>query len=309
MATKGATKQTVDQGYGRTSRRYTIPGSDAAYDSVTSILSVIGKPALINWAANTERTLVTEAAADLYEDLPLNAPKMARPSYIATLAARLGKLKAHQKELTKASEIGSRVHALIEWTLRKEKGELVGEMPVLVDKALWAFMVWEEWRKATTLKPLAIEQTVWSHQHHYAGTMDLLADITIPAGPVQAVLDWKSGKAIYEEAILQNAAYIQALIEMGHVKAPVWGVIVRVPKVETDPDPEIRIITPAEQREAFAAFLHAKALWDWQQASTETNRKGATRAANPDPEAGAPATPQDRAAVASDLPPLGGDAA
>jgi hypothetical protein len=233
---------------------------------VTSILTIIGKPALINWAANTERTLVTDAAADLYEDLPMDGKKIGRPAFIATLLARLGKLKAHQKELAKASEIGSRVHGLIEWTLRKEKGEVVGDMPVLTDKALWAFMVWEEWRKTATLKPLAIEQTVWSHTHKYAGTMDLLADITIPAGPVQAVLDWKSGKAIYEEAILQNAAYIHALVEMGHVKAPVWGVIVRVPKVETDPAPEIRIVTPAEQRGAFDAFLHAKALWDWQQA-------------------------------------------
>lgn len=266
MATKTATRQTVDQGYGRTSRRYTIPGTEESYDSVTSILSVIGKPALINWAANTERTLVTEASADLYEDLPANAPKMSRPAFIATLVARLGKLKAHQKELAKAAEIGSQVHALVEWNLRKEKGEVVGEAPHLSDKALWAFMVWEEWRKTATLKPVAIEQTIWSTTHRYAGTLDLYAHVTLDAGPVTAVFDWKSGKAIYEEAILQNAAYIQALIEMGHAKAPVWGVIVRVPKVETDPEPEIRIIPPAEQRGAFAAFLHAKALWDWQQA-------------------------------------------
>lgn len=265
MPTKAPTRQVVDQGYGRVSRRYTIPGTDEAYDSVTSILSVIGKPALINWAANTERTLVTDAAADLYEDLPLEGKKMGRPAFIATLQARLGKLKAHQKELAKAAEIGSQVHALVEWTLRKEKGEVVGDSPRLGDRAQWAFMVWEEWRRGVVLKPLSIEQTIWSTTHRYAGTLDLLAELTLDAGPVTAVLDWKSGKAIYEEAILQNAAYVQALIEMGHAKAPVWGVIVRVPKVDTDPAPEMRIVTPAEQREAFQAFLHAKALWDWQQ--------------------------------------------
>ena len=32
---------------------------DETYPSVTHILSCIGKPALINWAANTERTLVS----------------------------------------------------------------------------------------------------------------------------------------------------------------------------------------------------------------------------------------------------------
>jgi hypothetical protein len=57
-----AQRVSVDQGYGRTSRRYRIPGTDEAYDSVTSILSAIGKPALISWAANQERALVMEHA-------------------------------------------------------------------------------------------------------------------------------------------------------------------------------------------------------------------------------------------------------
>jgi hypothetical protein len=267
-----ATRQSVDQGYGRTSRRYVLDTGEA-FDSVTSILSVIGKPALINWAANTERALVLDASADLYEDLPTDGRKMGRPAYIATLTSRLGKLKAHQRELAKASEIGTKVHALVEWTLRKEKGEEVGEAPPLRDAAAFAFSVWETWRKQVTLKPLAIEQMIWSRAHQYAGTLDLLAEITIDAGKVVAVLDWKSGKGIYDEAILQNAAYIQAVIEMGHAKAPVWGVIVRVPKVEKDPEPEMRIVTPSEQREAFAAFLHAKALWDRMQAKREEARK------------------------------------
>src|SRR5262245_9277605 len=84
-------RQTVDHGYGRMSRRYTIPGTDETYDSVTSILGVLAKPALINWAATTERTLVMDAAAQLYEDLPVGGPKMKRPAYLATLSQRLGK--------------------------------------------------------------------------------------------------------------------------------------------------------------------------------------------------------------------------
>jgi hypothetical protein len=268
MAT--ATRQTVDQGYGRTSRRYFIHELGDTFDSVTSILSVIAKPALVNWSANTERTLVIGASADLYEDLPTDGEKMSRAAYVATLTQRVGKRKAHQKELAKASEIGTQVHALIEWTLRKEKGEPVGDAPQLTfDAASHAFSVWETWRTRVTLKPLEMEQMIWSSTHRFAGTLDLLARITIDAGPVTAVLDWKSGKAIYDEAILQNAAYIEALIERRKVKAPVWGVIVRLPKVETDPEPEMRIVTPAEQRDALRVFLNAKAVWDWQQAGKE----------------------------------------
>ena len=119
----------------------------------------------------------------------------------------------------------------------------MGPEPVLADTALWAFMAYEDWRKATTLSPRAIEQVVWSDRHGFAGTMDLYAEVTLDGVAIPAVLDWKSGKGIYAEALLQNAAYVQALIEMGHAAPPVAGVIVRLPKVETDPAFEVRVTT------------------------------------------------------------------
>src|SRR3990167_4147188 len=272
-----AKRHTVDQGYGRTSRQYQTPDGER-YDSVTSILSVVGKPALINWAANTERALVIEAASNLWEDIPINGKKMSRTAYVATLTERIGKQKAHQKELAKAADIGSQVHALIEWNLRRELGQIVGPEPTVQDKAAWAFMSYEDWRKATKLVPVAIEQVVWSTQHRYAGTMDLFADVLIePYGSCHVVLDWKTGKGIYPEALLQNAAYVQALIEMGHAAPPVHGAVVRLPKVETDPEFEVRIITPEEQVELFKVFVNVKALWDWSQA-IEAARKVAAKA-------------------------------
>jgi hypothetical protein len=271
LSSATAKRSTVDQGYGRTSRRYTTPDG-ATYDSVTSILSVVGKPALINWAANTERALVIEAAANLWEDAPLTK-KMSRPAYIATLTERIGKQKAHQKELAKAAEIGTQIHGLVEWNLRKEIGQLVGPEPVVRDQALWGFMVYEEWRKTTKLRPLAIEQVVWSTTHQYAGTMDLYADVLLePHGSCHVVLDWKSSRGIYDESLLQNVAYLRALIEMGHATPPVYGAIVRFPKVETDPEFEVRIITPEEQDELFDAFLAVKRLWDWNQKMQQAKR-------------------------------------
>ena len=246
----------------RRGRFYQLPDG-SQYPSVTNILSVIGKPALVNWAAKTEREMVIRAAAALYEDLP-TAPKMSRLAYTTTLTNRLGHEKAHEKELAKACEIGSEAHALIEWNLRRELGQRVGPQPIISDKATWAFMAYEDWRKTVGLRPVMIEQTLWSRTHEYAGTLDLCGDV----GSVQAlaVIDWKTGKAIYEEALLQNAAYVQALIEMGHAPAgSVFGMIVRLPKVETDPDFEVRVIQPEEQAELFKAFLSAKDLWTWTQ--------------------------------------------
>jgi hypothetical protein len=262
-------RRSVDQGYGRVSRAYEVPGGKL-YDSVTSILGVIAKPALINWAANQERKYVSEAAADLNDDCPEHGPRMSRLAFLASLDSRLGKAKAHQKALEKAGDIGSQTHNLIEWNLRRELGQEAGEQPAISQAAALAFTQYEEWRSTADMQPKLIEQVVWSHEHEYAGTLDLFAlarcDRSEAEGEtVQAVLDWKTGKAIYPEAAIQISTYIRALVEMGHAHDPIWGLVVRLPKTEADPGFEVRWVSPAEQGEHFQAFLAAKKLWDWQQ--------------------------------------------
>jgi len=128
-------------------------------------------------------------------------------------------------------------------------------------------MVWQDWHASVKLRPLALEQVVWSTTHRYAGTLDFLAEITVPgqAAPVPVVGDIKTGKAIYGEALLQVSAYVAALREMEHAPPFVWGAVVRLPKSEADPEPEIRLIAPEEQADLFQAFLHVQALWNWQQ--------------------------------------------
>jgi hypothetical protein len=68
--------------------------------------------------------------------------------------------KGPLKELEKAGKIGSQVHALVEGTLRREMCQEAGPSPPITDKAMWAFIVWEEWRKWIRLKPILIEQMV-----------------------------------------------------------------------------------------------------------------------------------------------------
>jgi len=232
--------------------------ADGTYPSVTNILESIGKPALINWAAKEERTLVMECSADLYADCPTN-PKMSRLGWLSTMEQRLGKERAHQRLLRKAGEVGSQVHALIEWTMRAKLCQEAGPSPAISDKGLWAFSIFETWAKKVNLKPILIEQTVYSRTHGYAGTMDLLAEVD---GEL-AVVDFKTGKGVYPEAHLQNAAYRFALREMGHGDAQ-QGVIVRLPKNEVDPDPEI--VTCDDEAECMETFLAVKRLWSFLQA-------------------------------------------
>lgn len=237
--------------------------------SVTTVLSCIGKPALIQWSANVERELVIEAAANLYEDLA-ETPRMARPSYITTLTDRLGKEKAHQRLLNKAGEVGSQVHKLIEWTLRAKLCQKQGPSPAITDKAMWAFSVFERWAKDVDLKPLLIEQTVYSKKYQYAGTLDLLAEVE---GKL-TIVDFKTGKAVYPEAHIQvGGAYMHALREMGHAHGePQQGIIVRLPKNEADPEPEAVIAgtmpngSLMTEQQLLDVFLGVKRTWEYTQA-------------------------------------------
>lgn len=238
-------------------RTYDIDGE--SYPSVTTILGCIGKPALVTWAANQERAAVMDAAADLYMDL-LKAQPMSRATYLATLDTRIGKVKAHQRASQKALEIGSQTHQMIEHQLRKALGQAVGPEPRIVDEALWAYMAFEDWARAHAVRPVHIEQVVYSRTHRYAGTMDLLAYVD---GEL-AVVDFKTAKGIYAEYHLQTAAYRHALNEMGH--GPVTNAyIVRLPKVQTDPafeavaSPALDVLMPV--------FVNVIGLYHWHAAA------------------------------------------
>jgi len=240
---------------------------DRDLPSVTTILGVINKPALAHWIEKTTRAAVIDTAADLHVDLAkANAAGVSRAAYIATIEARLGKAKATDREMVKAQEIGTQAHALIEWTLRKQLGQIVGDRPATTPPAEWAFMSFEDWAKSVSLEPVYVEQTVWSLDWGFAGTLDLLARVN---GELM-LIDFKTGKAIYDESYLQNVAYQVALDEMGHPK-PSGGLIVRLPKLETDPAFEVGISPSVE--ELFPVFVAAIQLWQWWQTKEDANRK------------------------------------
>ena len=234
-------------------RFYRIRGVE--YPSVTTILSIVGKPALTAWAAKVEREMVIVESGKLYSALQCQE-SVNSLRWSSLLTQQLGKEKAHSKELAKGAEIGSQAHAMIEWNLKARLLKDAGPAPQIGPKAQHAYAAWVEWSDKNKLKPLYVEETVYSQTHEYAGTMDLLAEID--GEPV--LLDWKTGKAIYPEAHLQNVAYRKAVSEMGFGN-PRRGIIVRLPKVETDPDFEVVEADPIS--EAFPIFLACKDLWNW----------------------------------------------
>ena len=249
-------------------RLYSIPtpdGGERKVPSVTTVLNLKGKPALVSWAAKVERALVVEASADLYDDLPLSVPKkMSRMAYVDTLTKRIPLAKAHQIETEKAFETGRLAHEMVEYTLRQRMNHAVGEMPRLNEEAAFAFAAWEKWAEETHFTPKYIEQVLYSQEFGYAGTADVIAEIQIDNQPVLAVGDWKTSKAIYDEYGLQVAAYAHALLEMGHATQMPYAFVSRFPKTKHDAAFETRIWTPDELNENLRIFLCLLQVWQWQ---------------------------------------------
>lgn len=246
-----------DDGYGRFSRFYDVDGQQ--FPSVTSILSAVAKPALVPWAAKQERELVYSAVRRL-----ISNPEVKRENFMASLDIAVGREKAHVKAAAKATTIGGECHSLIEWHLRQELKQAVGTEPAVSEKALWAFMVYEEWRKSANLSVALVEQVVYSKRYGYAGTLDFGGEIDSADGRVTVTGDFKTGKAIYSEAHLQVAAYAHALVEMGYATTLPAGCIVRLPKVETDPEPEVLLISAEKMKALHRVFLNVLELWKWQ---------------------------------------------
>ena len=232
-------------------RFYTIEGQ--RLPSVTTVLDIIAKPALGPWYAKEERRYFETAMLEV-----LSRPGARDPEFVlAAVAEAVTGVKAADREKQKAAAIGTAVHAGIEWKLRRQLGEDPGPEPRLPAAAAWAVESWKDWARGVDLEPVAIEPTVYCLECGYAGTLDLYARVK----GVLTVLDWKSGKAIYPEAFLQNLAYRHAATRAGLPSTQ--GLIVRLPKHLDDPAWEVMPVPATLRLEDFLAALR---LWRWQRA-------------------------------------------
>lgn len=260
-------KAAVTRVDGPSGRFYEVDGE--LFPSVTHILTAINKPALVPWAAKVEREACTAAAAALYQDLHATGQTFPASWFLTELHARLGQVKAHTRTLEKAGDIGAQAHHAIEWMLRRAIRADAGPRPFVSEPALIAVRAFKAWAVSVELKPVLIERTVYSKRHRYAGTLDLLARVR----GVLTMISLKTGKAIYAEAFLQEAAYSAALVEMGYL-APTASIVIRLPKVEGDPGFDVAkdVVDVPARAELFPVFLATRALWEWTYAQEQAFR-------------------------------------
>jgi len=224
--------------------------------SVTTVLNVIDKPALVPWAKNQQVKRASElfAAAAVNGSIPFDA-----------VEGILAESKRKPAEVVEAAgAFGTTAHDLI--------GKLIGfneaglEIPEEFEPTVAAY---REWERTSGLAITATEKYVYSRDHRYAGTLDIQAFDVLTERPV--IVDIKTGNGIWPEMDLQVAAYCEAVTEMDardgiDYGEPLKGWIIRLSKTAPKPGEsgfEARMVPDTQA--AFQAFLHARYLWQWQQ--------------------------------------------
>jgi hypothetical protein len=247
-------------------RHYHHGGDPRPLPSVTEVLDIIAKPALIGWSFKKAREAALAASRATYElahpgghCLALNAG-----SYINAVDKATPK-STYQLPKTEA-DIGTMVHARIESEMRRELGQDVPvfELPeweVIDGKRVphqaWnAYQSYLAWRKSKEIKIVSVEQRVWSLKLGIAGT----ADVVMYVGDVLTVGDFKTSKAVYWNYKLQVAAYRAAVAEMEGLETPIGGVVLRFPKDPGDGFDAVEIPW-ADQKKRMGQFKHALGLW------------------------------------------------
>ena len=204
--------------------------------SVTTILSVIAKPALIPWARNTVLETVRRSLLKL-QGAPI-------PPALLDAVIEDARRSPH-KVMAQAADFGTKAHALIAAILQGEKPEIPPELAPAIES-------FKAWQKNAGLDIEFAETEVRSLAHGYAGTLDALAC----RGDRWVVLDWKTGNGIYPEHALQVAAYAKAFEETVGVKVgEAW--IIRLGK--TSPTFNAQQVMDIEA--AFGTFLAVLGLW------------------------------------------------
>jgi hypothetical protein len=170
---------------------YYKDGNGQRIPGVTTVLGDgIPKPALINWAANA----TAEYAVDNWDALTELQP-----------SARLKELQGARYAVTdKAKKKGTVVHGYAE---RLVKGEKVDGVP---DELRGHVEAYVRFLDEFEVEPIIVEASIVNYRYGYAGTLDLIAELTDPDSGERRrlLLDAKTNeKGIFGETPLQLAAY------------------------------------------------------------------------------------------------------
>lgn len=209
-----------------------INGEEKPFGSVTSIISIIDKPALRYWFGK-------EVYYAMVKDPSLSEKTALASPYVSN---------------EKAKKRGTTVHSIVE---AYKFGNKVEDIDIQKEylgyaKAFYKFV--------EDMNPVFREQekTVFSEKNHYAGTLD----VVLTLGTGDYVIDIKTGKNIYLEAFIQGSAYKNVLDEEARLDEngkELAGVGVLLLKENGD----YELKTTSETKELFEVFKACKTVWEF----------------------------------------------
>lgn len=109
-----------------------------------------------------------------------------------------------------SANVGTVAHAMVEANIHGREWIADGEDPDTIRKADMAYGQFRIWAESTRLRIIATEVYLVSEEHQFGGTPDAIA----VAGNALTLPDWKTGSAVYTEAVLQVSAYLHAAEEV-----------------------------------------------------------------------------------------------
>lgn len=110
-----------------------------------------------------------------------------------------------------AAKTGTLAHAMVQAHLQNEQLDMNQFSKVQIDLAENALISFFEWKSRHEIEPIKCEVPFVSETLKYGGTIDCYC--LLDGKPT--LLDFKTGKAIYEEYFVQLAAYRNLLEEQG----------------------------------------------------------------------------------------------
>ena len=153
------------------------------------------------------------------------------------------------KYTDEAATVGTLAHALIQADLQDDTVDRNLYSPQQMDLAENAVLSFFEWKKRHKIEVIFCEQQMVSDKMLYGGTVDCYCKLD----GKPTLLDFKTGKAIYEEYFVQLAAYAELLKENGY---PVEEVrILRVGRDDTEGFEERSVADTRKWFEIFKRLL------------------------------------------------------
>lgn len=210
--------------------KYLVNGEEKP--GVTSILGILNKPGLPQWAANqTVEYIKTHSES-------LTAPDESSALVVTTEVLKMARTASTRSRDSKA-DLGKYVHGWIEQYI---KAKVTGEIWATnyKNEAKVPIQNFLNWEKTYNPTYLFSERTVFSEKFDYCGTVDCVCELEIGGNRFRVILDFKTGKPesqyihrrgytgmkrAYNTVYMQDAFYDIAIEEEDGIKADAYAAL------------------------------------------------------------------------------------